>query len=855
MRRSTFIKFILIVSLVWVGSVVSIRGNETPAGEGEGESSAAGRAQFALITVNGRPLTGPNSAARRHDGRILVPVVSVVRALGDEVAIDAAARSVSIRRQTGATSDFDARLGHVRENGSLILTVSNLGEIVFPPNPDEVMLPAEIVASLVDVSIRYESDKNTVMIARGFAETVTGETRDHKSPVELHRLDYEYSFNRYSGAASQNLNLTAAGRLGDGRFSFLSNSAMSSMRGVSLRNGTFSLERPNGQRFLTGDFGTGANLQFLSTNLRGGAASIPVSGTVVTAFAGRTYSGVMPITIDPLLPNPAQLIPRRGFRYDTSVFGVFATTEPAVFNRPKPLNFSAGVLRFSGADRSGNVVTGSVNYSDSRFRLQGDLGYGKFAGIGSDNSRIDGNGTAVDIAGSFQINDDLAVQARFAHIGTNFLSPQAGQREPISLKTASVNWSPKSWLSASVTASMASSPRSLGTQDNKYITAAFAITPNGGAPRVYFSHTQNSTSQVRSAAFTMLTASKEFSRLRLFLNATRTRTLGPANMNAQLGASYAINDSNSIEFSQGAGSGRALNGQFDWRTSNLLGGRLSFSAGAGYNHDRAGGFSTFERLSGSMALPRGASLQLSYIQTTAGPTMLVSLRGSLFRKREGRAFLDASLKEMNSFGNVSGRIYQDVDLNGRYDAGTDKPQAEVKVRIDGNRYVVSDQNGLYRFDSVSSGAHRVYLDLLSVRADLTVLDGDARNMVLSAGRDSLFEFRLVRTGRITGRAWLDTNENGKFDEGETPLADVRVTTASGRDTLTDSEGFFTIGDLPPGEHIVLLDEKTVPEKTIAGSKPQAVQVLPGQETGDTLLPVIMVPAEVKRFGASRPTSQ
>jgi hypothetical protein len=229
--------------------------------------------------------------------------------------------------------------------------------------------------------------------------------------------------------------------------------------------------------------------------------------------------------------------------------------------------------------------------------------------------------------------------------------------------------------------------------------------------------------------------------------------------------------------------------------------------------------------------------------------MLVSLRGSLFRKREGRAFLDASVRDMNSFGKISGRVYQDVNLNGTYDAGTDKPQAEVKVRIDGNRYVVSDQNGLYSFDSVSSGEHKVYLDLLSVRADLTVLDGDARNMVLARGRESVFEFRLVRTGRVTGRAWLDTNENGKFDDGETPLADVRVTTASGRDTLTDSDGFFTIGDLPPGEHVVLLDEKTIPDKMMAGSRPLAVQVLPGQETGDTRLPVIMIPAEVKRFGA------
>jgi len=64
------------------------------------------------------------------------------------------------------------------------------------------------------------------------------------------------------------------------------------MRKMSLRQGTFSFERPNGQRYLAGDFGTGSNLEFLSTHLRGGSASIPVGGTIFTGFGGRTYSAL-----------------------------------------------------------------------------------------------------------------------------------------------------------------------------------------------------------------------------------------------------------------------------------------------------------------------------------------------------------------------------------------------------------------------------------------------------------------------------------------------------------------------------------------------------------------------------------
>ena len=82
---------------------------------------------------------------------------------------------------------------------------------------------------------------------------------------------------------------------------------------------------------------------------------------------------------------------------------------------------------------------------------------------------------------------------------------------------------------------------------------------------------------------------------------------------------------------------------------------------------------------------------------------------------------------------------------------------------------------------------------------------------------------------------------------ESPLADIRIVTASGRDTLTDSDGCFTIGDLAPGEHTLLIDERTLPEKTIAASRPVAVQVFAGRETGDVLLVAIPLPAEVRHF--------
>jgi hypothetical protein len=71
-------------------------------------------------------------------------------------------------------------------------------------------------------------------------------------------------------------------------------------------------------------------------------------------------------------------------------------------------------------------------------------------------------------------------------------------------------------------------------------------------------------------------------------------------------------------------------------------------------------------------------------------------------------------------------------------------------------------------------------------------------------------------------------------------------TGSGRDTLTNEKGYFIIGDLPPGEHIVLLDEKTIPDQTRSVLGSQTIKVSAGAET-TTTFPVTPLPDQIKKF--------
>lgn len=818
--------------------------------------------QGATIVVDGRTLVGPFSFPQQRGSRMFLPVVSIARALGDSINVKPQARAVEVLRRTGISADFNAELKQVRESGSVILALSSTADIIFPPNPEELMLPVEVVSALLDVSIRQDESARSVQITRGPARAETVRAGAERSKFELYEVEYDYNFNMYSSALVHNLTIRSTGRIGDGRFNLITNS--SGGTGTTgfglLRNATLSYERPGGQRFIGGDFSTGTDLLFMSAAARGVLAQIPIRGMRLTAFGGRSISGVYQLPF--VAPTDATLTPQEElallpnrFRYDTNVVGAYLTFGPSARDprRVNQLLFSAGGMYFSGAGRSGQMLTGSVRYSSRRTWLQGDVGVGNFSRTEPGALRRERTGgVAAELSGSFNITDNLTVQGRYAQQSASFQGLQSGSYAPVNIIAAGLTWRARPWLITTLNAST-SSRTDTPAEKNRFISATVSVMPTSGLPSIFFSHTQSSATQPAGAgAFTLLSASKAFSRWTLFVNATRSKTLGPAFVNAQVSAGFRLGESSMIQASQSFGSRGAMNGTVDWQSSSLLAKRISLGAGFGYARSDSSPITTIQKLSASINLPRRNTLQFAYLHSPTGPQLLVSLRGSLFRGgRRAETALSSSPGEMNAYGAFYGRVYQDTNLNGKFDAGSDRPQANVQVRVDGNRYVTTDENGLFRIDSVHPGDHIVNLDLLSVRADLTMLDGAQQTVTLLAGRDSIVDFRLVRTGRLTGVVWFDRNGNGKLDEQEEqPLPDVRIVLSSGRDTLTDENGVFTIGDLPPGDHVLLIDEKTLPENTKSATGSLTVKVQAGSETGDVNLPVINIPPAIKRFPAA-----
>jgi hypothetical protein len=797
---------------------------------------STGAQESSVIIVNERALVGPNSAAQLRGGRLFLPVAAIAQALGDTLSSDSATRSVTVRRQNGTIAVFNAQLNEVRENGAVVLTVSGTADLIFPPTANELMLPAEIVAAVLDVIVRRD-ENNAVVISRKGVAVETIRPGAKRAPWELFQLEYDYNFSRYASVGDHTLVLRGTGRVGDARLSFLANSTIGAARNASrsnLHGGHVRLDRTNGQSFVAGEFGTGTDVEFMIAGVRGGMVQLPLHRVRLDFFGGQTTSGLT-LPPDPTFEPQTSLLP---IRYDTRIFGAIATT---AIERRSDVTFSGGVMHFGGPSRKGNMLAGGFSYTSGLNRFQADVAAGQFGDADDTDKR---NDLAVNFTGSYRVTEEVVLQGRYAYVGPKFLSPQSGLHAANNMVAASISWQPRRWTTSTLSGSTATIPGRAG-QFSRYLTATVNLAPKETWPALFISHTQSSTTQLRNSGFTLITATKKFDRWYMFVNGARVKSFGATSLNLQAGGNFRINESNSLEVSQSVASRSLYSGLATWQMSNLFHNRLSFSGGLGYTTSNTEPFRLSQHLSASMKLPRSSSLQFSYLRPQTGTTALLTLHGLFFSSRRAERAINGPLAEINSYRTVSGKVYQDVNLNGRFDPGIDQPQANARVRVDGSRYAVSDASGNFRIETVAHGEHAVYLDLLSVRADLTLLDNTQQQITLD-NRDVVVDFRVVRTGRVSGVVWLDMNENGRLDEAEQPLADVRVVTGSGRDTLTDGNGYFMIGDLPPGEHILLLDEKTLPERTRSSAGSLTVKISAGNETA-SVFPVTKIPDQIKTF--------
>lgn len=181
------------------------------------------------------------------------------------------------------------------------------------------------------------------------------------------------------------------------------------------------------------------------------------------------------------------------------------------------------------------------------------------------------------------------------------------------------------------------------------------------------------------------------------------------------------------------------------------------------------------------------------------------------------------------------------------DSATKRPLAGVVVQLrDAAGQVIATQtsgaDGKYSFTNLRPGTYS-----LTEQTPPNVIDGAARSgtsggqvaspneirqISLNSGTSATnYDFCELVPSELSGHTYFDQNNNGRRDNGETPLANVivRLFNEGGQQigqTTTDNQGFYRFSNLPPGVY-------RITEVTPAGYLPgkAAVGTVSGQVTG------------------------
>ncbi len=199
------------------------------------------------------------------------------------------------------------------------------------------------------------------------------------------------------------------------------------------------------------------------------------------------------------------------------------------------------------------------------------------------------------------------------------------------------------------------------------------------------------------------------------------------------------------------------------------------------------------------------------------------------------------LDEMG-FSFVGGRVFMDLNNNGRYDVD-DRIVSDVEVILDGRSTTRTDKDGNYQFSFVKDGKHTMSLNLVSVSAEMGT---KKRQFIFNTGFLSTVQvdFPLGELGSIEGRVFHDENKNGKIDDDEAGVTNV-VLGLNGFLTTTDAQGKFRFANVPSGTYGLQL--KILPPETYPATPELSyIHVDPGEAVSGYQIGIVTKGRPVKK---------
>ncbi len=215
---------------------------------------------------------------------------------------------------------------------------------------------------------------------------------------------------------------------------------------------------------------------------------------------------------------------------------------------------------------------------------------------------------------------------------------------------------------------------------------------------------------------------------------------------------------------------------------DVTSGNNGFAAGTGYD----------------LVTGRGSPIANLFVPDLAGVSATAHMSSSTASIAGKVSVNNASSSKVASAGaGFSGvKIYLDLNNNGSPDSG--EPE------------VTSAADGTYSFSSLSAGTYHIREVVPSNWYKITSPSSGVYTATVSSSTKVIgenWQNTKVAAGSISGYAYLDKNDDRKYDSGDSQISGVKVFLDSNKDgkldngeyvTTTNSSGLFSFGNLPPG---------------------------------------------------------
>lgn len=775
------------------------------------------------VLVEGRAVTLTTVPAYR-DGRLFLPVFPIAQELRDVLTVDPAIGALEARlSHTGEKRVFDRTSGDVRRDGLVLASFPNSRDVVVALTPEAQLLPIEVLSFLLHVSIQVHGDEGYVTVRRDIGLAQSPQLRG-RIPVAIERIEYAETLGFVEGLYGHTMRVGGRAHLYDSVVtSAVEYSGGTGRRFLNFLSGFVTVERPSGQRWTAGDFAAGARSRLLGVAARGLSLEQPLGSSRLTVFTGAALSQT---TLG------AGSFSQRAFH--TGLLGALWTNR-AFLRGESGVGLEFGGVHFADGDRRGSLLVHQFVRRGRWSQLHVDAGFGQFRA---------GRGAAADGGPSFGVEAVESLQVRRhsfifrgAHYGDRFLTPQVGDSTR-GRTLFSAAWSAPVLRFLNLGASAAHTRvRVPFTQNgNTYTWSANYSHTARFLPDVSAMHTVTTSSSGAAFSTLLLQATRSFARWRPVLTYNRVGLSPRAVHSSTIGVNLDLRGYGSLYAGQSFSSFGQKSGAVDWTPRGFRNGRYQLTAGLGYERvpNIGPGLSSTSlaaRFGANLRLPAQQMLQFSFQQSGGRREFRITLGGNLFSRAPELALAPpGQAGVLVTPSGVNGRLYQDVNLNGRYDAGADLPLPNTRVWLDNSMLADTDAEGRYRFPAVFPGPHRVAVDVTTLRADFSALNEMQRRVDIPARTEVTLDFSFVQTGALAGLVWYDTNRNGELDPGENPASGPRILCSCGQEAPTTADGVFILGDLLPGEVFLFVDARDVPSQFEVAPKQIKVRVISGQRT-------------------------